>query len=366
MRLEKSRVEALLTGAFAAPVEINQWVGLGNHWFVARCFLASASAQVPPSVIVKVLRDGPSPSDPSPVCREQVALEFLTELGLGLTPRLLASDLDARILVLEDLVPFIPLAEILKGDDSSLAKEGLGVFTRTLGTLHRETIGHRASYYAQENKMQFRPDWRWSETRGHMASIGVKASDKVEAELTAGLAELRGPGPFLAFSNGDSTEFNFLVHGANGRFIDFEGAGYRHALIDARYFYVPSPEWITVGDPIADGLEEAYRSALSERVPEASDDRRFGFAVAASCLLFAIGCRLGERFPRLDQRRRGDHSRVQTVWTLELAADVAEAHRTLPHLQGWARKVASALRRVWPDADVDRGGFLPYTPRVRE
>ena len=73
-----------------------------------------------------------------------------------------------------------------------------------------------------------------------------------------------------------------------------------------------------------------------------------------------------QRFAVLDARAPGDHSRLQLVETLESAARTAEAHRTLPHLAGWARRTADALRRRWPDADLDftdRARFPPYTPR---
>ena len=52
--------------------------------------------------------------------------------------------------------------------------------------------------------------------------------------------------------------------------------------------HVPGPHWLTVNDPIADGVEAEYRAALSGSVPEAMDDARFGAAMAAACLVFAI------------------------------------------------------------------------------
>ncbi len=57
---------------------------------------------------------------------------------------------------------------------------------------------------------------------------------------------------------------------------------------------------------------------------------------------------------------------TQSAKTLESAARAAEAHRALPHLAGWALRAADALRRRWPDADLDltdRVMFPPYSPR---
>jgi hypothetical protein len=105
-------------------------------------------------------------------------------------------------------------------------------------------------------------------------------------------------------------------------------------------------------------------TASSAATPAAQDDRRYGFALAAACMSWALS-RL-HRFAVLDTRAPGDHSRLQLVETLESAARTAEAHRALPHLAGWARRTADVLRRRWPDADLDFtdwARFPPYSPR---
>ena len=371
MKFESGRVEALLTKTFGSAVTITQAVRL-LPWFVVRCQLASRCEQVPPTVIVKLLRDGPSRAHPLQVCTEQAALEFVAELGLGLTPRLLASDLGTRLLITEDLAPRIPLAEVLQGEDTGLAAEGLKAFARALGMLHAGSSGHASAYYSRRRALgpvdpKEDLEWfvvrRWDEARARLAALGAVPSQRAEAELAAALDALRAPGGFLGFSNGDAEANNYLVCGGDGRLIDFEAAGYRHVLSDAVCLHVPGPLWLTVGDPRATGLEDAYRSALAEAVPEAQDDKAFGFGLAAACLVFALVVRW--RFDKLNQRPQGDHSRLQMVSTLESAARAAEAHRSLPHLRGWTWEVAAKLRRIWPDTDVDLGGYASYTPRLR-
>jgi hypothetical protein len=99
-------------------------------------------------------------------------------------------------------------------------------------------------------------------------------------------------------------------------------------------------------------------------VPEAQDDQRYGFALAAACMSWAL-LRL-HRLAMLDARAPGDDSRPQLVETLESAARTADAHRALPHLAGWVRRTAGVLRRRWPDADLDLSDwarFPPYSPR---
>ncbi|MEU8383994.1 hypothetical protein, partial [Streptosporangium sp. NPDC048865] len=201
----------------------------------------------------------------------------------------------------------------------------------------------------------------WRSAVEHAAAFGVALPGPAGTELARLLSELAGPGPFLALTNGDSEANNFLAAGDDGRLIDFEFAGYRHTLTSVVCLYVPGPAWLTVSDPVATGLETVYRRALAEGVPEAGDDRLFGSGLAAACLTWAA-TRL-TRFPALDARTPGETSRIQMVFTLDAAAQAAEEHRALPHLAGWARRAAHALRRRWPDADTDRTAYPPYTPR---
>jgi hypothetical protein len=181
------------------------------------------------------------------------------------------------------------------------------------------------------------------------------------------MGELARPGPFLALSNGDAEANNLLLHAtgpADARLIDFEFAGYAHALTDAVCLYVPGPAWLSVGDPTTTGLADQYRRTLACGIPEAEDDRRYGYGLAAACVSWAL-VRL-QRFARLDSRPPGDHSRLQLIATLEAAARTAETYRTLPRLTAWIRRVAVVLRRRWPDADqdfADSARFPPYQAR---
>ncbi|MCK2212581.1 phosphotransferase [Actinomadura sp. ATCC 31491] len=163
----------------------------------------------------------------------------------------------------------------------------------------------------------------------------------------------------MALGNGDAETNNVLVRAGgdpDARLIDFEFAGYGHALHDAVPLHLPGPGWLTVAAP---GPAAEYRRALARGVPEAEDDRRYGLGLAAACLWYAL-VRV-ERLPALAARPPGDDSRAQLVSILEAAAGVA--HGALPHLAGWARRTAELLRRRWPDADRDLGALPPYTPR---
>ncbi|MFE4535414.1 hypothetical protein ACFRKB_10095 [Streptomyces scopuliridis] len=374
---QRAILEALLTDLYASPVRVDTW-GRLEPWAVARATLRGAVA-VPRSVVVKWVRSCPggTRTEPWRLRAELAALRFLSDdLGLSLAPRVLAADLPKGLLVLEDLAPRTALDHLLRRDGAEAHADRLAEFARARGALNAATAGHAGIYRARRTSLgpvdppsdhvgrfaRFR-----HEAYGHATTLGAPLTGPVESELGAALAELSEPGPFLALSNGDAEANNVLLHEsgpADARLIDFESAGYTHALADAVCLHVPGPAWMTVGDPVATGLAGHYRRALADGVPEAEDDRRYGFGLAAGCVFWAIA-RL-QRFALLDARAPGDDSRPQLVETLEAAARTADSHRALPHLAGWARRTAGVLRRRWPDADLDftdPAAFPPYTAR---
>lgn len=202
----------------------------------------------------------------------------------------------------------------------------------------------------------------------HAVALGAPLEGRSARELAATLDELCDPGPFLALSNGDAEANNVLLHAGgtpDARLIDFEFAGYAHALTDAVCLYVPGPAWMSVGDPQRTGLAGHYRSALARTVPEAEDDRRYGFGLAAASMSWAL-IRM-QRFAVLDTRPPGHHSRLQLIATLEAAAHTAETHHALPHLSAWIHRIATLLRHRWRDADqdyADAATFPPYLART--
>jgi aminoglycoside/choline kinase family phosphotransferase len=368
-------VQALLTDLCLAPVVVQRWQRLGPC-AVARVLLGEVGASR--TVIVKWVRTGPGQARTEPwrLRTELAALQFLSDdLRLALAPRVIAADVSAGFLVLEDLAPRVALDHLIRRDGAAAHLELLAVFARARGELSAVTAGQAGTYHARRVALASPApvgdaEGRFAGLWDHAhkdASLGAPITGSAASELIAVLEELIAPGPFLALSHGDAESNNILVHEsgpADPRLIDFEAAGYAHALVDAVCLHVPGPGWISVGDPSATGLADQYRRALARGVPEAEDDRRYGFALAAACMSWAL-LRL-RRFAVLDTRAPGDHSRLQLVETLESAARTAEAHHALPHLAGWVKRTADVLRRRWPDADLDLtdwARFPPYSPR---
>lgn len=145
-----------------------------------------------------------------------------------------------------------------------------------------------------------------------MDGAGVTMTAAATHELDDIVTELANPGVFLAFSSGDPGVNNYLVDGdADGRLIDFEAAGFRHALSDLiNDLYVPGPMWLTAGDPMRNGIEEAYRSMLAPVVPEVTDDRHFGPTLGGAPIgtgkPFTGRRGTGDRTPRPQDTRNAD------------------------------------------------------------
>lgn len=372
-------VQGLLTDICGTPVTVERWDRL-EPWAVARAHLAGAGARR--TVIVKWVRAGDGAGARSEGWRvgaERAALQFLSDdLGLAIAPRVIAADLTAGFLVLEDLAPRVALDHLICRDGAAAHLDRLAAFARTMGELGAATAGRGATYHARCAALgsprpaaivdaQSRSARLWNQGRDVAALLGTPITGPAASELAAAVDELNSPGPFLALSNGDAECNNILVHESgpvDARLIDFEAAGYRHALLDAVCLYVPGPRWISVGDPAVSGLAGQYRRALARGIPQAQEDRRYGFALAAACTSWAL--LRSRRIAVLDERPPGDASRLQLVGTLESAARTAEAGHALPQLAGWLWSAARTLRRRWPDADLDltdAARFPPYSPR---
>ncbi|MEU0809188.1 hypothetical protein [Streptomyces sp. NPDC005970] len=360
----ESESDSARAAALRELLGVERWERL-EPWAVAR--VRVRCADVAPSVVVKWAEGGPVQGrDAGWRLRTEVAaLRFLRDdVGIGLAPRVIAADTAAGFVVLEDLAPRTALDRLLRRDGAAAHGDRLAAFARALGELGAATAGRAEDYYARRAGLG--PVDPAADRAGrlapyrdrgieHAVGLGVPPEAGAATEIGAVADELAAPGPFLALGNGDAEANNVLLHAsgpADARLIDFEFAGYAHALTDAVCLHVPGPAWMTVGDP-AEGPDLAghYRRALARGVPEAEDDRRYGFGLAAACVSWSL-IRM-ERFALLDARPPGDRSRPQLVATLEAAAHTARSHRALPHLTAWFQRIAALLRRRWPDADQD-------------
>ncbi|MEW1823961.1 hypothetical protein [Streptomyces sp. NPDC088196] len=133
-------LQNLLTDRYALPVAVDHWERV-EPWAVARVWLRSSSP-VPRSIVVKWMpdRQGDARAAPWRLRTEPAALQFLSEdVGIGLTARVIAADTTARFLVLEDLAPRVPLAQLIRRDGAAAHGDRLAAFAR--GALSAATAG---------------------------------------------------------------------------------------------------------------------------------------------------------------------------------------------------------------------------------
>ena len=77
-------------------------------------------------------------------------MQFLSDdLGLTLAPRVIAADLSAGFLVLEDLAPRMALDQLICRDGAESHLERLAAFARVLGELGAVTVGRAEMFRAR-------------------------------------------------------------------------------------------------------------------------------------------------------------------------------------------------------------------------
>lgn len=352
-------------------------VDLPGDWQVARLGVAGASGSV--RVAAKWLRSDPTGwrTDPRQMMVEAMALGFVAELAPGLVPAVIAAESDpgsGGVVLLEDLAPREPLDAIIRREGPTPTEDARRKFARAMGRLAAATADHDQEFLARLGT--FASDQRelrlrlmgppWPQQRKLLQDFGVRVPPAAEQEVDKLQQLLVDPGPFLALSNGDLAENNFMIDirdaDDHGRLIDFEFAHFDHVLAHVATFFVPGPRWTVVNDPIGDQLESEFRTAAADGIPEVGDDAAYETAVAAGCV--AMGFERCGNLTVMDGRPAGHASRIQRIATVEAAAAAAETRGRWTALTDLLRDLARVLRNRWPDADVNLSQLAPYTPRL--
>src|SRR5919202_3662599 len=297
----RQTVENVLSLQFGTRVRV-----AGMHIFpysqVARCTL-DAGGSAPSTVIVRVPRDDPARSGLARLRNEQAALEFLNAIGSTLAPRFIAGNATVGLLVTEDLGTAPSLLDLLLGDDREAARQGLLAFARGLGTLHAQTAGHASAYAARRAQLgpadpdaedaavRLRVAESWQHVQEAVAQLRLPRPRNVDHDVAEVARSVAVPGAYLALSSGDPSPVNCTIAQGTVRFFDFEGATFRHALLDAsvlRYLYpTGGPPWRLPKD-MADQIEPAYREAQAQACPGARDDTDYESGMAAACAAWTL------------------------------------------------------------------------------
>ena len=320
-------------------------------WTVARCRLAGVEGTA--TVLVKWLRSNPAGFrvDRRQIATEAAALELVGQLAPGVGPSLRGHSREHALLLIEDLAPRRTLHSVLADGLSPAGLAGLHAYASTMARLHAATTGRE--HHGPWDPAAQLPLGREPATELLDSGALTPATPAVRRDVEAALRAMEDPGPFAAFSNGDSGANNCLItaEGLDARLIDYEHACYRHVLLDVAALHVPASMWMTVADPVPLGVEQTYRRVVGATLPEALDDELYGSGLSAACALRSLSKLL--RFEKLDGREPGHHSRRQLVSTIERTVATMDRRDDLVALKTWLADTAHALRARWPDADVE-------------
>jgi hypothetical protein len=360
--------ERALTNAWGGSVgllPLNAPEAVRPHSTVARCLVRADYADAPVTVIVKSARDY-DPADLSPhapagrLLNEWAALRFLSELGTDLAPRLYAADRHAGLLVIEDLGSGASLQEVLDGDKPREASAALTVYAMGLGKLHAATRGRLSDLQALRDELGVTttaadpfvtmwPTRNLPVLPGLCAELGATWTDAAQQDLDRVVEAIAEAGPFLALSQGDTCPENHRLHNGGVRFLDFEFSGFRHALLDAAFLWLPFPTCQHVARLPKEHLmqaDAAYRAALG--LPDGRFSAQMLHARAWWTML-SLGAYLRQAL-EADRTIGSASMRQRLVLWLDTFVDGCQEADQLEALSTIARKLGTTLRMLWGPA----------------
>ena len=333
-------LEPLLESAASllGPVELVDDLTFSDKAQVARLRMTSGA-----SVVVK------RPADAAAFGRELQALQVLPE---AVRPGLVAAGDD--ILVLQDLGPGPSLADLLLGRDRAAAETALMTWARTLGEALHATLRHGTPEEPEDL------DAGLDEMRQLAGALGVPVPRAVDDDVASIASMLAKPGPWVAFCPSDTCpDNNRVLPDGSVRLFDFEGAGWRHAAVEAAYCRAPFCTcWCMARLPegMVGRMEAAFLDALAP-----PDPIGFSQVVAPAAVHYTlVQFRWFRRFV-LDERPvppRAPSTGRQNVYVRLLA--VAAERERLPALAEVAERLATVIVGRWPDA-----AGMPLYPAFR-
>ncbi|MFD4367675.1 phosphotransferase family protein [Rhodococcus sp. NPDC058521] len=307
--------EKLLTRRTGAPVTLVDPVDLGGsgRTIVLRVRVAENPFSLPRTLIVKQVREDRGDAD-SPLfdvdsdgdassgafLREAVSYQFATALHTDVRPgaELIASDLDARLLVLSDLGDSTSISHLLERSDSDTVTNTLMAMAQALGRMHAATVGREEDFTALLRRAEVAQCDDYVSQQVDRAvpgvpvllaeHLGIEVSKEVEEQVTQA-ARLFESGRFRAFSPSDLCPDNIIVNDEGVRFLDYEWGGFRDAMLDVAYALVSFPGClcsIDLSEERTQAMIEAWRAEVVGMWPTLADDSVLAARVVEAQLIW--------------------------------------------------------------------------------
>ena len=362
-----------------SPVVSAEGLG-GDHAPVTRLrFDRPVGAEGGSSVVVKTRRvDGAGWGGTHHLRREIAALAVVPSAA-GVTPRLLAADEAAGVIVLEDVGASRTLEAVLLDGDGDAATAAFVDFAMAVGTLHaatrdaevphRDRLGELGSDARRDRLGMWPGVTRWDGVVGATRDLGLPDAAVAVDDVDEVRRALEAPDRDGALIHLDLNPTNVLITEAGARLVDFEGATFGHAGLDASFLHFPFPNysahWAVLPPAVVEVADTAYRSAsaggTAERDTTASD--RMLAIGAAGALTVRV-----QRLPVLAADDQTPHDswrrRAQLVQQIEVFAQLTERADVLPALRTWFWDLRRAMCDRWPDAAAPPPPLFPaFEPR---
>ncbi|WP_026917827.1 hypothetical protein [Gordonia shandongensis] len=244
------------------------------------------------TVVVKAF-DEETPA--AQVLREIASYRYATALPTQSRPgpQLLASDLDARVLVLTDLGNGRSMVEVLGSDDPDDVERGVSAWGQALGRMHAATLGGDEDFATllRISGKSVKGSVRKAVAAGggvrDEAAAAFAAFDDVTRQLGVDLPtdarDLLGEGlalfddgDFRAFSPADVGPENILLNGDGIKFMDYEWGEFRDATLDVAYAQATFPARLSVDvvghrPELETALSDAWRAEVKPLWPSMTD-----------------------------------------------------------------------------------------------
>lgn len=351
----------------------------GDHAPVTRLrFDRPVGAEGHRSVVVKTRRvDGAGWGGTHHLRREIAALEAATS-ATRVTPRLLAADEPAGVIVLEDVGPSRTLEAVLLEGDGDAATAAFVDFATAVGRLHAATRDAEAPHRSRLGELgtDARRDrlgmWpgvtRWDGVVGTTRDLGLPDAAVAVDDVDEVRQALEAPGRHGALIHLDLNPTNVLITDDGARLVDFEGATFGHAGLDASFIHFPFPNysahWAVLPPAVVEAADAAYRSASR---PTADRDETGHDRMLATGAAGALTVRV-QRLPVLAADDQTPHDswrrRAQLVQQIEVFAQLTERADVLPALRTWFLDLRTAMCSRWPDAAAPPPPLFPaFAPR---
>ncbi|MDN5548336.1 MAG: kinase, partial [Rhodococcus sp. (in: high G+C Gram-positive bacteria)] len=310
--------EQLLTRRTGAPVTLVDPVDLGGsgRTVVLRVRVAENPFSLPRTLVIKQVRDNfqgatktaialPAASEgdfdvETAFLREAVSYQFANALAKDARPgaELLASDLDARLLILSDLGDATAISVRLEDSDPDTVTHTLMAMAQAMGRMHAATVGREDDFTALLRRAEVAhcsdevADQVGRAVAGVPAmlveSLGIDVSSDILEQVRHAQTLFSG-GRFRAFSPSDLCPDNIIVNDDGVQFLDYEWGGYRDALLDITYALVSFPGClcnIDLTEERASAMVDAWRAEVVGMWPALADEAELGRRIVEAQLIW--------------------------------------------------------------------------------